>query len=142
MTIIRNKQAAEDITHDVFLQIMKQSGQIMKSPNPYGFIMVMSRNRVFNVMKREKRNVSVSEIPETAGTADNDDRLILDEAFERLPINQREAVYLHLICGFTFKDTARILNVPQITVKWRYRKALEDMKKHLTIKEDICNEPL
>jgi len=59
-----------------------------------------------------------------------------------LPINQREVVYLHLICGYKHKDVATIQNVPLVTVKWRYGQALTKLKEYFTQNdmEEKCDE--
>jgi RNA polymerase sigma-70 factor (ECF subfamily) len=146
--IMQNKQAAEDVTHDVFLQIMGRAEKVAKSPNPLGFILLMTRNHAYNVIKREKRSFAtggISEVAEAAkitncsGTID--DRLMLEEAFKKLPPNQREVIYLHLICGFKQQEIAKMQSAPLVTIKWRYSKALASLRMYLK-KEDICYESI
>jgi RNA polymerase sigma-70 factor (ECF subfamily) len=129
-TITRNNEMAEDITHDVFLQIYKHSARIEKMVNPAAYIMVATRNHSYNMIKCESRVTALQDEAFDVGTNSSPyDRLLFEEAFNSLPNNQRETVYLHLICGYAHKDIASIQNAPLVTVKWRYGKALSGDRK-------------
>lgn len=129
-TITKNKEMAEDITHDVFLQINRQADHIAKMSEPCAYIMVIARNQSYNLIKRSNRAVSLSY--DTLEIANNPphDNLIFKEAFEELPANQRETVHLHLICGYSLKEIAGIQKTPLVTVKWRYGKALSKLRAY------------
>ena len=142
-TIVKSKETAEDITHDVFLQISKQAARIAKISEPAAYIMTITRNHSYNMIKRNSRtNISTDELEETADDLSPYDNLLFEDAFSVLPANQRETVYLHLICGFTLKDVAKLQNVPLVTVKWRYGKALSQLKEYFMHdkEEENCNE--
>ena len=143
-TILKNKESAEDVTHDVFLQIHKQSGRIADMANPEGYITVMTRHHAYNLIKRSKRAaVSLDEALKIGERPRVDDALIFEEAFNVLPTEQREALHLHLICGYTHKEISAILNVPLVTVKWRYGKAIRRLKEYFAQNEEVyCNEPI
>jgi RNA polymerase sigma-70 factor (ECF subfamily) len=132
LSITRNRQISEDITHDIFLQILKYSARIRKMSNPYGYILTMARNLVYSRLKREGRVIAAGDaLPEIAAPENGENMLAFREAFKLLPANQREVIYLHLICGFTQKETAKIQQAPLVTVKWRYRKALATLRKEM-----------
>ena len=142
--ITRNKDMAEDITHDVFMQIYDHAARIAQVSEPIAYIMTVTRNCSYNLLKRESHFSTVDcgdfDIETTDATYE---RLLLEDAFNTLPINQRETVYLHLICGYKHKDIAAIQNVPLVTVKWRYGKALSSLRDYLSekeSKEEKCNE--
>ncbi|MCL2663961.1 MAG: RNA polymerase sigma factor [Oscillospiraceae bacterium] len=128
--ILRNKEFAEDVTHDVFLQIHQQAFRVAKVSNPMGYIMIMVRNRAYNQTRVERRkSLSLYEVPETYVNEQLDDRIMLETALSKLPAVQREAIYLHLICGYTHKETAAIVNAPVVTIKWRYGNAIKKLKE-------------
>ena len=52
----------------------------------------------------------------------------LHEAMMRLPEKQRIAVELHYIEGYSVHETARLLKLPEGTVKWRLKRAREQLK--------------
>ena len=123
-TITRNRETAEDITHDVFLHAYKQAGRIVKMKKPGAYLMVMTRHHAYNLLKRVSReSVPLDEVHEASVMSPNE-HLLFEDAFASLPAKQRETVYLHLICGFTYSEIAKMQNVHLITVKWRSGKAV------------------
>ena len=52
-------------------------------------------------------------------------------ALTRLPNGQREVVALHIHGQFTFREVARLLEIPMNTAKSRYRYALSALRKEL-----------
>jgi RNA polymerase sigma-70 factor (ECF subfamily) len=132
--ITKCREMSEDITHDVFMQILKQAARLSKMANPVAYIMVATRNHAYDYLKRVKR-VSPLDDAEIIPASPPFDRFIIEDALSRLPANQRETVYLYYICGFTQKETARIMRVPVVTVKWRCAKAISQLRAHF-IKEE------
>jgi RNA polymerase sigma-70 factor (ECF subfamily) len=143
-TITKSKEMSEDITHDVFIQIHNHAKRIAKMANPVSYIMVATRNHSFNLLKRESRQITdmherIANIPQARPQYDS---LLFEDAFNTLPANQRETVYLHLICGYPHKEIATIQNAPLVTVKWRYAKALSRLREYFAQNEpeEKCNE--
>ena len=127
---------AEDITHDVFLQTFKHAARIEKMADPVAYILAATRNHSYNVLKHETRITALDDTVFDVDTMSSSyDRLLFEAAFNTLPINQRETVYLHLICGYAHKDVAAIQNTPLVTVKWRYGKALAKLREYFTQSE-------
>jgi RNA polymerase sigma-70 factor (ECF subfamily) len=143
-TITRSTEMAEDITHDVFLQVLKHAARIAKVDDPVAYIMVATRNHAYNTLKRERPLTDLpDEIPETCAAPSAHDQLLFKDAFDALPASQREAAYLHLICGYAHKEIAGIQNVPLVTVKWRYGRALSKLRGYFSQNENEevkCNE--
>ena len=136
MTITRNKDIAEDITHDVFLQVYKHAARIEKTADPVAYIMASTRNHSYNMQKRERWVTGLQDdVIDISAISSAFNRLLFEEAFSALPANQREVVYLHLICGYRHKDIAAIQNAPLVTVKWRYGQALSKLREYFTQNE-------
>lgn len=137
--ITQSRELAEDVTHDVFLQLYKKADRIAGVSDQIAYIMVMTRNYSYNQLKRERQAAaSLEDVAEVSDYSSPFDHLLFEDIFACLPASQREAVYLHLLCGFPHKDIARIQNVPLVTVKWRYGKALARMRENISqdVKED------
>ena len=142
-TITKNKEMAEDVTHDIFLQTHKHATQIAKMAEPVAYIMVSTRNHSYNMLKREKWVTELqADVIDISSITSAYNRLLFEDAFSSLPANQREVVYLHLICGYMHKDVALIQNVPLVTVKWRYGQALSKLKGYFNQNdmEEKCDE--
>ena len=145
MTISRNKEMAEDITHEVFLQVYKHAGRIEKMADPVAYIMVSARNHSYNMQKRERRVTGLQDdVPDISAISSAFNRLVFEDAFSALPVKQREVVFLHLICGYKHKEVAAIQNTPVVTVKWRYRQAISKLKEFFAQNgmEEKCDEQI
>jgi len=79
--------------------------------------------------KRKKRLLSIDTLPETAAEAF--DALPLREAVRRLPEELKNVVILRYFSGYSVKQTAEILNIPQGTAATRQRKALALLRLEL-----------
>ena len=131
LTMTKNKQDAEDITHDVFLQIIKHSSRLAKIQNPVSYIMVATRNISYNFCKHNSRKTLPLDEINDIEAHKSESPLLIESALFNLPDKMREIIYLHHICGFTQKEVSKIMNVPLPTVKWRCRKALLLLKEYL-----------
>ena len=136
-TITGNKELAEDITQDVFLRINKQASRLAKMTNPLAYIMVIARNHSYNLLKSGRRAAPLEDALDMSGDAPHYEHLIFEDAFSGLPPTQRETVYLHLVCGFSHKEAAKLQKAPLVTVKWRYGKALNKLRTYFTQDEKI-----
>jgi len=56
------------------------------------------------------------------------DRLALEAALSRLPVEQREAVLLHVVQGLTFREIAAMANTSIWTIASRYRLGLDRLR--------------
>ena len=79
--------------------------------------------------KRKRRLLNIDTLPETAAEAF--DALPLREAVARLPEELKAIVILRYFSGYTLRETAEILNIPQGTAATRQRKALALLRLEL-----------
>lgn len=79
--------------------------------------------------KRKKRLLNIDELPETAAEAF--DALPLREAVARLPEELKALVILRYFSGYTLREAAEILNIPQGTAATRQRRALALLRLEL-----------
>lgn len=85
-------------------------------------------------LRRQKRELAVAELPETA--QEEFDALPLKEAIRRLPKDLREVIILRYFTGLTLEETAKALEIPRGTVTSRQKKALGLLRLELTDEED------
>ena len=85
--------------------------------------------------RRHKRELSYEELPETATEAF--DSLPLREAVRHLPKDLKNLVILRYFSGFTLRESAEILEIPQGTAATRERRALKLLRLELTEEETI-----
>ena len=138
-SILRNKEAAEDVVHDIFLRIFDQAPRLAKMRNPVAYIMVATRNLSYDHMKRSRYcSSTLDDMHEIIAEPMSYDTL--PDALSILPANQRETIYLHYVCGFTQKEVAKIMCAPLVTVKWRCKKAKQMLHEYYESEgEKLCN---
>ena len=90
-------------------------------------------NACCDELRRRKRVLTVEELPETA--AEEFDALPLKEAVRRLPRELKDVVLLRYFSGYTLRETAEILDIPQGTAATRQRRALALLKLELREEE-------
>lgn len=90
-------------------------------------------NECRSLQRRQKRMVLMDQPPDVPTLPDNDPELRL--MLESLPPRQREALCLFYLEGFSIREMARILRIPEGTVKYRLHEARKALKVELTEKE-------
>lgn len=60
-----------------------------------------------------------------------EDRMMLQAAFSKLSVEERNIIMMHLASGLKHREIAEILEKPLSTVLSRYNRALKKMKEEL-----------
>jgi RNA polymerase sigma-70 factor (ECF subfamily) len=142
LSIAGRPEAAEDAVHDAIVRLCRNRATPTGDPVAYVFAAV--RNAAVDQRRRAGPRaaggtVSIFDLPDAvdpgpAVDASADDRerdRRVAEALERLPVEQREAVVLHLFAGLTFAQAAEAVGVPLQTLASRYRRGLSALREPL-----------
>lgn len=138
--IIQNKENAEDITSDFFLRLWEKAGQYkVGSGGHRGYMATMARNMSIDFLRKHGREQLVEEQEEEEDTASEDNKSVVEqevieelsmkEALEKLEIREREIVHLKVMGELTFQEIAHVLAMPLGTVSWKYKNALEKLRR-------------
>jgi RNA polymerase sigma-70 factor (ECF subfamily) len=129
--LLNQTSAAEDIVHDVFVQLAEAPDKLGLRGNLRSFLVTCVVNRARNANKalRLRRTGNLEGAGELAADPPGpeswiaaDERLTkLNDALAQLPYEQREVVILHLQAGMKFRAIAKSQNVSINTVQSRYR---------------------
>ncbi|MGI6687233.1 MAG: RNA polymerase sigma factor [Christensenellales bacterium] len=92
-------------------------------------------NECYSLLRKKQREIPVERLPETAEEV-SPDALILRDALERLPPAQRLPLILHYFEGFSIREVAGILRLPQGTVLSRMQRGREKLKELLSEEND------
>ena len=126
---LRDPADAEDVVHQVFLQLLRgRSSVVDLSP---GYLFHAVRNGALNHIRGRSREVdldgevqwleSPSESKETA--------LALQSALRALPQEQREAIVLRVWGQLTFEEVGDVVGISPNTAASRYRYGLAKLKE-------------
>lgn len=138
MSILRNRQDAEDVMHDAFIKIYTSAVTYRPSGNPMAWILTIVRNLCLNRIRAGKVCEELSEYDNLAGPAggseDVIDRMVLETAMSILDAEERQIVVLHAMAGFRHREIAEILDIPTGTVLSKYNRAMKKMRKEMEAK--------
>ncbi len=155
---VGNKTAAEDLLQEVFLRVVQGAHRFKLESKFTTWLYTIARNLCVDRARKMKfrRHKSLdqptgSESHSTLGERVPDDRAATDreaigselqihlaEAISSLRDDQREVFLMREYANLPFKEIAKIVGVPENTVKSRMRYALEHLRKALSEYQDYA----
>jgi len=138
LRVLRNSEAAEDVLHDVFLNLWRSPQQFDAARgNLAPWLAVVARNRAIDLIRKQRGQEDLAEIEladdEDLASAIDRDRTIekVRTVLNALPDKQRLALELAFFQGMTHSDIAAHTGEPLGTIKTRIRSALMSVRKAL-----------
>lgn len=109
---------ADDAAQDAFVNAIRTFASFDRRRPFAPWIAKIAVNRARDLLRAERRRklAELDEDAEAPGQADASDLLL---AVAALPREQREAVVLHHVLGFTLREVAEIVGTPEGTVSSR-----------------------
>ena len=138
-SLTRSIDRADDLLQETFLQVHR-SRRTYAPPRPVKPWIFGIARHVFLMDRRSRGRRSKHEIlakedlPELPVTALAEDLPVTEElrdALQKLPDDRREAVMLHHIQGFTFKEIGGILGITSRAAKLRSFRGIQRLRKLL-----------
>ena len=130
-TIVKKQEASEDITQQVFLEIMGSVYNYKHSTNAKAWIFTIAKNLCFDYIKKERREIATDDknleyyISHIEGL---DKKTLVYEALNRLKDIERQIVVLYIYAGFTQKEISKLLDIPYIKIRSMYGYAIRKLK--------------
>src|SRR5690349_5071271 len=125
LRLLSDRQAAEEVTQDVFLRIWQRADTFQPgASSALAWLLAITRNRSIDELRSHRANARRQEAPELHGTASGaaddpqrraEDRLLADEVrrvLAMLPPRQRRAIELAVFGGLTHSEIAAALDAP------------------------------
>lgn len=140
VSLLGDKDLAEDCLHDVFVRLAESAGRVRVARNLKAYLASCTINRARDQIRRQAKRVGcpVEELdcravePGVVERLANDEQAVaLLSAIEQLPCEQREVFVLHAQAGLAFREIARIQGTPLRTVHSRYRYAIGKLRELL-----------
>jgi len=129
--VVSDRDKAEDVMQDLFLRLLRHG---VSSPvqNPRAYIFKMAHNMALDEVKKKESDELSDEMSDGTDIAEvSCARLDIESALSQLPLNEREAVSLHLTAGLKFREIAKMKRVPLGTVLSRYNSAIKKLRRML-----------
>jgi len=142
MRILNNREEAEDVLQEVFLQVWRKAEDFDEDRGrPFTWLVTLARSRGIDRLRtlgaRERvAEASAREVPEEVSDAAADafkseQRGIVSDALAKLPDEQKRPLMLAYFDGLTQSEIATHLGAPLGTVKSRMRTGLIRLRELL-----------
>jgi len=138
---VQERGAAEDIAQRAFLNLYSKPPSGGQGTTFKALVFRVARNESLNHLKwrarrREVEVEAASDVPLDAKPPerrldDEDQGGKLAEAFEHLPVEEREVMTLRLIQKLPFKEVCEVTGLTRDTVRYRIAKGLERLRAAL-----------
>ena len=132
---------SNDLLQDIFIKIWSALPTFRGEARLYTWLYRIATNEVLNHLRKQKFKALISfdtasamlerKIDEDIYFNGDELQRELHKAIQRLPEKQRIAVELHHIEGYSVREVAKLLRIPEGTVKWRLKRAREQLKTEL-----------
>ena len=142
--IVRVRREAEDLLHDVFLELWRHAGDYQAERGSVkSWMLLRMRSRCLDRVRSHgySRVVALDGEREgvlRGGVTELDERRLdgarLKGLLERLPVGQREVLALGYFEGLSFSEIATRLDIPLGTVKSRVSAAMQTLRKELGVR--------
>jgi RNA polymerase sigma-70 factor (ECF subfamily) len=136
-SLLHDTYAAEDVLHDVFVSFASSAGKLELRVSLRSYLITSVVNRVRDRFRKKKHHmVELDKAGQISSGSKNPEQLAVfaehshlsADALLKIPLEQREAIILHLNGGMTFKEIAQVQHVPMNTVQGRYRYGLDKLR--------------
>lgn len=136
LSVLKNTQDAEDVMHDLYLQIWSGIGTYRAAGKPMAWVLTITRNLCLQKLREYRKR---SDIPQEdwetyIGGSDKmspEDKLILTECLKNLSDEERQVVVLYAVSGFKHREIAKLLEMPLSTVLSKYNRAMKKLRKFM-----------
>ena len=146
VSVVRESHTAEDIVKDVIVSFAEKIGAFHLTGSLKAYLSVCAVNRAKNQLRHcRNHDCPLESQPDTAGpAAEPDSRIVLNEqmqaiaeAMEQLPVEQRQIIALRHYAQMKIRRIAQSLELPENTVKSRYRYGMDKLRHILNDREVI-----
>jgi RNA polymerase sigma-70 factor, ECF subfamily len=148
MSFVHNEHDAEDITQDVFIEILQHIGSFRGDSKPGTWIYRIAVNRSLNFIRKNKRmkwwkpieeilfsGGSKSEEPSVynSGLEENEQKQMLSKAIDSLPEKQRVAFSLNKLDDLSYAEVAEVMDLSLSAVESLIHRAKLNLQKSLEV---------
>ena len=135
-SILKNEDESKDITQNVFEKIWKMNKNKYPTKNEASWLYTVTKNETLTYLRNKKQETNIDDLYyiESEDNALNEiiDKDKYNRIISKLDNKDQEIVSLRILSGFSFKQIARMLNMPIGTVQWKYYKAINTLKTIIT----------
>ena len=134
-----------DVLQDIFIKVWKYAQKFDAEKSSFKtWLFTIARNTIYDALRKKKRETNIKFFDNNDDVVSEfedesqdvlailnkiEDKKLLDSLIDKLPIDYKTVLLLHLEEDLTFKEIGEVLSKPLYTVKSQYRRALIKLKK-------------
>lgn len=131
--LVKNRPAAEDITQQTFVELIRSVHRYRSKGKPQSWIYAIARNLCMDYLRESRRETAAWDFAASpAGGKDAKvdfaDNTIVNEALSRLREEERQIMILYVFAGMKQTEISRVLQIPYGKVRSHYGYAIRKLK--------------
>lgn len=141
LTILGDRQLAEDAVHDAFAELIRNS-RTAKSPKAYAYQAV--RNSALGIASRTREisklttrlhpNLDEMVVLEYDESKQQHAQQLAIAALKELSPFEQQVITLHIFAGLKFREISTLLDCPLGTLTSRYHRSMKSLRKTMNTK--------
>ena len=141
LSMVRQHQDAEDITHDTYVAVYRAASGYEARGKPLAWIFTITKNLSLMKLRSRNRTVSLEESDPATLAADKptlsiEDKLVLRAYLEELTDDEQMLVVLHAAAGWKHREVAAFMAMPVQHAIVKYNRAIRKLAKKLRQNEN------
>lgn len=125
---------AEDLTQETFLKVFRSIDRYRNRGHFKAWLFCVARNICMDELRKQQieyeQDIDICEIgDEYDGIKHVEDENAIHELLSRLPDEQKEALILRYMDGFSYREMGDILNIPYRTAQSRVNLAIKTLRQ-------------
>lgn len=136
---IKQEADAQDIVQNAF-EILWKKHEDIAAEKAKSFVFTVAHNNMIDNIRKNKRMDYTDEVPDSGRVAQNGYtglQEVLQQALDRLPDVQKQAVLLRDYEGYKYDEIGEILNLTESQVKVYIFRARKALQQYLTSIEEV-----
>lgn len=133
LSILQNRQDAEDVMQDTYIKIYSGAGSYSAMGKPLAWILRIVRNQaLMKIRKGKKETFQFEEFMAEQGedfSTQSLNKLLLGAAMATLTDEERQIIILHSVSGLKHGEIAELVGIPLSTSLSKYHRALKKLRK-------------
>lgn len=118
LSLLKNKEEAEDAVQEVFAKCIESSGSFKGNCSAKTWLLTITRNFCYNRLKSKNYNTTgLDESFDLPDFHDEDASMTLEDALARLSERQRELLFLKEYEGYSYKEIGELTSLSVENIK-------------------------
>ena len=136
LALTRNRAAADDLVQDAVANALAAQTSFTPGTNFAAWMHRILRNRFISTLRKQRETTDIDDLPMSAiaVNAPHEDRMVLKElghSLNRLPADQREALFMVVLQGLSYEEVAQATGCAVGTAKSRVFRARRQLQTWL-----------